>query len=458
VAGAGKSAIAHTVAQHCDNHGLLASSFFFDRNIPDRRSPQKLFSTIARDLLKLGNNLSDDVRLILENDRSIATACQSRQFDELILEPFLRHRMGRPVVIVIDGLDEGYDLETLRIFRDKVSKLPGTFRIFLTSRPLDDIVMDLSNASHVLHRSIDIHSDVNQRDIAVYIRNRLHYIASRRRLAADWLGTERTEAFISKAEGLFIWASTITEDLLTVAHPDRKLSTFLYESNILGVPAEAKMDVLYADILSTCRWSDEGYVKDYQLLIGTIMAAKSPLSPSALRSLHRNNPKLDIDEVLRPLSSLLTGVFDHNQPIQILHLSFRDFLTCRAQSSLDHQHFHVNEKDHNQKLAILCIRILNEDLTSRTPGAGYLTADTEGIPLINSSHISEVLWYACRFWTEHIVEIEDPVSQTFLDSLCNFLETKSIVWMEVLSTQYPFQSLSRVRAWLQVRALQQTVW
>ena len=74
LAGAGKSAIAHTVAQYCDNHGLLGSSFFFDRNIPDRRSPQKLFSTIARDLLKLDNNLPDDIRLILENDRSVATA------------------------------------------------------------------------------------------------------------------------------------------------------------------------------------------------------------------------------------------------------------------------------------------------------------------------------------------------------------------------------------------------
>src|SRR5258705_10573198 len=59
VAGAGKTAIAHTVAQHCASHGLLASSFFFDRNIPDRRSPQKLFSTIARDLVTLHDNLAD---------------------------------------------------------------------------------------------------------------------------------------------------------------------------------------------------------------------------------------------------------------------------------------------------------------------------------------------------------------------------------------------------------------
>jgi hypothetical protein len=107
VAGAGKSAIAHTIAQYCDNHGLLASSFFFDRNIPDRRTPQKLFSTVARDLVRLENNLADYISLVLERDRSVASACQTRQFERLILESSMLHGIGRPVVIVIDGLDEG---------------------------------------------------------------------------------------------------------------------------------------------------------------------------------------------------------------------------------------------------------------------------------------------------------------------------------------------------------------
>src|SRR6202042_323521 len=58
VAGAGKSAIAHTVARNCFYKGVLGSSFFFDRNIPDRRTPVKLFSTIARDLVRTSNDSS----------------------------------------------------------------------------------------------------------------------------------------------------------------------------------------------------------------------------------------------------------------------------------------------------------------------------------------------------------------------------------------------------------------
>jgi hypothetical protein len=97
--------------------------------------------------------------------------------------------------------------------------------------------------------------------------------------------------------------------------------------------------------------------------------------------------------------------------------------------------------------------VLNEDLTPHIPGTGYLSesaSNTKGIPSIVHSDVSEVVWYACRFWTVHIIEIERAASETFLDSLRKFLAEKLTLWIEVLITQYPFQSLSKVRAWLQV--------
>ncbi|KDQ10762.1 hypothetical protein BOTBODRAFT_75706, partial [Botryobasidium botryosum FD-172 SS1] len=42
VAGSGKSAIAHTVARRCHEEGLLASSFFFSRDVAERNNPRKL--------------------------------------------------------------------------------------------------------------------------------------------------------------------------------------------------------------------------------------------------------------------------------------------------------------------------------------------------------------------------------------------------------------------------------
>ena len=46
-AGAGKSAIAQTVAEICAERGQLAASFFFSRSSPDRNALKHLFPTIA---------------------------------------------------------------------------------------------------------------------------------------------------------------------------------------------------------------------------------------------------------------------------------------------------------------------------------------------------------------------------------------------------------------------------
>src|ERR1700722_19567499 len=164
LAGTGKSSIAHSVAKRCYDAGLLASSFFFDRDVAERNRPQHLFTSIARDLAPLNRAFYERINLILENDRSLAWASPSRQFDQLILAPSLIHRFARPIVIVIDALDEGCSPELLKILENDIPKLPGSFRIFLTSRPDDHIVIALSHA-HVYQRSIDISGDTKKTDI-----------------------------------------------------------------------------------------------------------------------------------------------------------------------------------------------------------------------------------------------------------------------------------------------------
>jgi len=66
---------------------------------------------------------------------------------------------------VIDAIDEGYDPELLNILCNEIPKLPGSFRIFLTSRPEDHIAIALPHAAHVHKRSIDVGGDTNKSDI-----------------------------------------------------------------------------------------------------------------------------------------------------------------------------------------------------------------------------------------------------------------------------------------------------
>jgi len=125
VAGSGKSAIAHTVAQRCRKHHILASSFFFNRDTPERRGPQLLFSTIARDLATLTKGVRNTSIAPL---RKILVLLLRRNLVNLTNSSwghFTRHRANRPIVLVIDALDEGCDSETVAILRSEVPKLPA---------------------------------------------------------------------------------------------------------------------------------------------------------------------------------------------------------------------------------------------------------------------------------------------------------------------------------------------
>jgi hypothetical protein len=455
LAGTGKTAIAHTVAKRCHEADILASSFFFDRDVPEKSGPQRLFTSIARDLSFLSKDVLEHINLVLERDLSVASASPHRQFEQLILNPFHLRRFDRPIVIVIDALDEGYDPELLRVLREGIPELSGSFRIFITSRPEDDIITDLS-APHVRRGSIDINGTANQRDIALYCKDRLSHIASRKHLDAGWPGPQLLAQFQEKAEGLFVWVSAVSEYLSSARtfNPDGKLVAFLSNPNLSGFPAETKMNKLYSEILKNCDWSDEEFIDMYKLVVGSIMALKTPLSASALQTLHRrDNSTLQVFEVLRPLSSLFIGLSDESQHIHVLHHSFRDFLTSRAPYTQDLERFYINEKHHSQRLALLCLSILCEDLDKDIPGTGYLTeptANTKGIPEIADEDISEALWYACRFWSEHVLDVDEPVSGALLDTLRDFLSNDLIRWMEVLNAKGRFQGLAQVREWLQV--------
>jgi len=129
-----------------------------------------------------------------------------------------------------------------RLSRSSAIKSPNFLEhsVSLSPRPTDDIRTDLLNAPHVRYRSLDIHGDTNQRDIALYIRDRLHYVSSRRQLRVDWPGEQRINEFTRQAGGLFVWVSTISKYLLTAAYPDRKLSILLCERNLSCLRAPVK--------------------------------------------------------------------------------------------------------------------------------------------------------------------------------------------------------------------------
>ncbi|KAJ7857112.1 hypothetical protein B0H14DRAFT_3640149 [Mycena olivaceomarginata] len=117
--GTGKSAIANTVSQRFDELRRLGSSFFFLRAKPER-SPDRVFTTIARDMADLDQGWEVALKQVAAPRALRRTESIREQFEEFILKPARRLPVYfGPVVIVIDALDA----------------LPSNFRIIITARP-----------------------------------------------------------------------------------------------------------------------------------------------------------------------------------------------------------------------------------------------------------------------------------------------------------------------------------
>lgn len=258
---------------------------------------------------------------MLDSKRALVGAPMRIHFEELVLKPSRKLLVDKPVVIIIDALDESYDEEVLKILRDEVPKLPGTFRVLVTSWMTEAFMVFLSQRAHVHSRSIEIHDQTNLDDICIFVQHSLKEVAQQRKLGENWPDQPLLDEFTRKAEGLFLWVATIARYLCRAINLDKMLRDLLSKHTPTGLSAELKMDRIYSTIIRACNWDVDDFEEGYVLVMGAILAAKMPLSMSALQSLHRSNPTLRINEIVPRLGSLLTSFTDRNRPVQVLHLS-----------------------------------------------------------------------------------------------------------------------------------------
>jgi hypothetical protein len=210
VAGAGKSAIAHTVARLFDGLGRLGSSYCFDRAHQAERSPDNVFSTIARDLADLDRERKALLWEVIREKRSLRTTRAAReQFEKFILDPSTRLKTIGPIVIVIDALDESGDAACrqvlLSVLAEKAADLPSNFRVLVTGRAEKDIQDALDGKKHVISKPMEaIDGTSANHDISVFVQIQLGDLG----LELKWPNNAWCWLLVEKSEGLFQWAST----------------------------------------------------------------------------------------------------------------------------------------------------------------------------------------------------------------------------------------------------------
>ncbi|EED20635.1 platelet-activating factor acetylhydrolase isoform 1B alpha subunit, putative [Talaromyces stipitatus ATCC 10500] len=301
-------------------------------------------------------------------------------------------------MIIIDALDECDQEKDIRII------LQLLFR-------LQEVKSSNNHQDLALH---ELPKPVIERDIRLYLEDKLSSIREERSFAANWPGDEAVNELVRMSSPLFIFAATAYRFINRGRHPKKQLQKFLASQEATSA---SQMDKIYLLVLNQTIQNDEDdpaeVLKEFQDIIGTIILLATPLSIISLaRLLHLQAD--DIIELLDPLHSVLNIPKNLGAPIRILHLSFRDFLINTTST------FHVDEKETHEKIVLHCLRIMNTDLKQNICGlSSYGTPRTNIDNQAINKHLSADLQYSCRYITS---------SMAF-----DFMKQHLLHWLEALS-------------------------
>lgn len=141
-AGAGKSAIMQTIAELCQEKGILGGSFFFFRTADKRNVKTHLIATLAYQLAMKVPVLYNHITTAIQNDPYIFAQTLKAQMKALIIKPMLAIISTHPhvkhlrYIVLVDGLDECSPEET---HREIITALSGfafsPFRVIIASCP-----------------------------------------------------------------------------------------------------------------------------------------------------------------------------------------------------------------------------------------------------------------------------------------------------------------------------------
>ena len=139
LAGIGKSTLARTVAEDARRSGLLGASFFFSRQDNELSDPTRFIPTIAYQLASSFPVVRPVITEIFLRNPDVVKMSFMTQFNDLIIEPLRKMDHEKPVLLVVDALDEcsNSDDAASKLFHAIVARCAEVsfLRILVTSRP-----------------------------------------------------------------------------------------------------------------------------------------------------------------------------------------------------------------------------------------------------------------------------------------------------------------------------------
>jgi len=462
MAGTGKSTIARTVAREWARKKRLGASFFFSRGQGGLARASKFFTTIAYQLSTAESSLAAGVRRAICNHPDVPRQSLRDQWERLILGPLsqLNELSSGPVqsvMLVIDALDECSDSKDTGLILALLSQAKSfssfRFRVFVTSRPETRIRHDFDDISQDAYRDFILHqiscqtadysivsrNTVNN-DVYTLLRHEFDRIRKHHRLHKDWPGELILDHLVRKANGLFIYASTVclfigNQDY----HPPQRLSLVL-EDGVEGRSSAKRLDLIYDTVIQHAvvdgrdAESRTMLLERFRRIVGSIVILSDALTATALGKLLGTEP-WEVGKTLQSLGSVLAYPESEDIPIRLLHPSFRHFLLDDKRCY--DMRFRIVAHNAHVELAVSCIKMMSKCLKQDICSLGRLgVLNNEVDRGILQRCLPQELRYACRYWIDHLqrsnVALDDGRSPLH-DRVHTFLKEHFLHWLEALS-------------------------
>ncbi|KAF9526683.1 hypothetical protein CPB83DRAFT_857616 [Crepidotus variabilis] len=404
-AGAGKSAIAQTLAETCERKGLLGAAFFFSRTgASNRADGDRFIPTIASQLLLRFPELRPIIISTIAEDPFFFKRSRRAQFEKLVIEPLevlkSQNEEGREPtdqtggpsnclegtasLIIIDGLDECNDpdvqIDLLKIIADAIPRLPHPFRFLVVSRPEAHISHIFNNELSFedcdpLRLDLDDDPDANA-DIEHYLE--LEFKRMRRQhpyhrlLPPQWPPSGAVKTLVERASRQFIYPSTVIHFIWN--HDDLpNLSLQLILDLELARRTTEKplaiLDELYTFVFSKV---PEKHLRTIEWLfsllvflprnLGEIKCPSEATTCPLLLERCLGLPPGKLTIILKPLLSLLSVPENASENLKIYHASLFDFLKDPSRRS--GLKFDVDEGLAHEVLALYWWKVIQKTATS----------------------------------------------------------------------------------------------
>ncbi|KAL5504548.1 hypothetical protein ACEPAH_7209 [Sanghuangporus vaninii] len=428
IAGAGKSTIAVTVSDACDNRHCPAAYLFFERGKDEYISTIR---ALAYKIATLHPSIRPHVVNAVKVNSNIIGSPLRTQFEKLLMEPMQASANGNehPVVIILDALDECGTSEQredfVRLLTTDFRKLSPKVRVLVTSRPENDIMRHLSLKDHIHHMELEHTSQDSRRDVDLYIREMMmSTVVKGPPKGWEWDGV--CKVLSDAADGLFIWASTAVKMVGESNNPRKKLRALL--DDIKSV--DGGIDSLYSTLLeqSGIPWHELEARDEFAKILGVILFAKEALSGEDIEAF-LGLEEDTVDTILGRLRSVLS--YEAGKPIRLHHASFADYLTSERSGD---KAWNIDESTQKAYITERCFDVMGETLRFNMCGIESSFLRNNEIPDLQDrikKAIPRHLDYACRFWSVHFCEIPNP--KDLLEKLKTFAKHHLLYWFEVLS-------------------------